>query len=556
MSANYLFHGTTLGITAGEVAGPFPPLCAAVSSRAMEKVPKSDQTVGGDFTDMIKRQELAETRLVKARDEHPLAYALMMAALSWEHVDGRGWRTPSTLCVQAGRLVAAGRVPAVSVEDTDAVASALTWATQEPALLECASEGCYRPVFAGPLPAGSQHWLGRHREAGVLTPLELVEKGDFKHYANPADLDAAEVSYQLAADSDDTDAAALASLRLAEITEERDRHDEAASRYAAVARLNHPVASPAAVMRLAEYAADGGDRDAARAWANQVLTSDDPLLQRQAWDLLASLAWLEDDQDAAVAAMRRAVGLAGLWHPPYTRRLAAMLVVCGDISGAADVHRTLLDHLLCRDTDPGDYVQLMAAAGRLDEAIAVLEEHVAQDGMFTGHLLLALVSAHASRENMPAAERALARVRAHPTAQLPEVSVKADVQEAALATAEGDDKRAARLYRSLTDSDDQLRRDLARPLLTAAGDHFAAGRKLCLIPGARPLLEFLSEAASPTTATWAAISLAHLALLEDRPNDVEAAVHLAARHLAPDEVSVLLRQLLRFAERDSETPPP
>jgi FimV-like protein len=520
----------------------------------MTEVPRPVPGAVDDFTDIFEfeRLDAAESRLIKARDEHPLAYALAMAALSWDRVKGRGWRTPSALCIQAGRLAAVGRVPAVSVEDVDAVASALAWATQEPAVLECDSQGRYRPGFVAALPVGSLHWLARHREAalsGVLTPLELVEKGDSAYYGTPMDLAAAEASYRLAAASDDAEAAALASLRLAELAEERDQPAEAADRYAAVAEQTHTVAWPTAALRLAQYSARDGDQSTARALAHQVIANGDPAVLQEAWNLLASLAWLEDDQDAAVAALRQAVETAGPWHPPYTRRLVRMLAACGDVSGAADACRTLLDDLLSHDTDPGDYVQLMAAAGRMDEAVAVLEEHAAQDGIFTGHILLALVTAHAARDDMAAAWQALARVRAHPTACLPDISVQADVREAALATADGDDERAAKLYRSLTDSDDMLRRDLARPLLIAAGDHIAAEQKICLIPGTRPLLEFLSEAASPATAAWAASSLAHLAVVEGRPHDMEAAVHLAARHLSIDEMTVLLARLRHRASR-------
>ncbi|MGH8571379.1 MAG: hypothetical protein ACREX8_02235, partial [Gammaproteobacteria bacterium] len=194
-------------------------------------------------------------------------------------------------------------------------------------------------------------------------------------------------------------------------------------------------------------------------------------------------------------------------------------------------------------------VQLMAAAGRVDEAVTVLEQYAAGGEPFTGDLLLALASAHAARDDLDATRQVLARVRAHWSAVLPHVSVRADVVEASVAAAEGDDERAAQLFRSLTDTDDAERRDLARPLLIAAGEHFAAEGKLCLIPGARPLLEYLSEAAAPDTAAWAATSLAHLATVEGRPDDAEAAVRLAARHLTPDEVTVLRAQLLHRADR-------
>ena len=80
-------------------------------------------------------------------------------------------------------------------------------------------------------------------------------------------------------------------------------------------------------------------------------------------------------------------------------------------------------------------------------------------------------------------------MRAHWSAVLPQVSVRAEVMEASVAAAAGDDERAAQLFRSLTDTDDAERRDLARPLLIAAGERYAADGKLCLIPGVRPLLE-------------------------------------------------------------------
>ncbi|MGH9216265.1 MAG: hypothetical protein ACRDZS_08415, partial [Acidimicrobiales bacterium] len=221
----------------------------------------------------------------------------------------------------------------------------------------------------------------------------------------------------------------------------------------------------------------------------------------------------------------------------------------GEPAGAAEVYRTLLDQPLLHGPDAGRYVQLMAAADRSDEAVAVLEQHAAGCGPFAGELLLALASAHAARDDLDACREVLARVRAHWSATLPQISVRADVMEASVAAADGDDERAAHLFRSLTDTDDAERRDLARPLLIAAGEHFAAAGKLCLIPGVRPLLEYLSEAAPPDTAAWAATSLAHLATVEDRPDDAEAAVRLAARHLSPDEVTVLRARLLERAGR-------
>jgi hypothetical protein len=508
-----------------------------------------------DDEDMARLAQLeaAMTRLVEARDGHPLAYSLAMAALSWEQVDSRGWREPLALRAQARRLMTVSRVPPASVDDADAVAAALAWATREPALLECDSQGRYRPSAMSDW--GMSHWLERHRaaaESGALTPLELVEKGDADHDGKPADLAAAEESYQLAVDSDDADAAALAALRLAELAEERGQPAEAARRYAEVAALRHPIASPSGVLWLARRAAADGDRPAARVLARQVVDSGDSARLPDAWALLAGLAWLDDDKDAAVATMRQAVETAGEWHGGYTRRLVAMLAATGDAAGAADACRSLLDEPGWAHASADDYVRLMSAAGRIEEAVAVLEEHAAADEFHTGQVLLALASAHGIREDLVAVRRALDRVRAHWSMLLPSMAVRADAAEASLAVAEGDDTRAAELYRSLTDSDDPERRDLARPLLIAAGEHFAAGGKPCLIPGLRPLLEYLSEAAPPATAVWAAGSLAHLATAEGRPDDADAAVGLAARHQSADEVAILRARLLCRAGRDRD----
>jgi tetratricopeptide (TPR) repeat protein len=527
----------------------------AVASRVVADMSRSVPEIVDDFTKLFERQDGAEVRLRQARDDQPLAWALVMAALSWDKVDRRRWRAPTVLCVQARRLMAVWGLPTESVDDAEGVGAALEWARQDPALMECDSQGRYRPVYGVGFPVGSRLWREHHGAAvasGVLTPLELVGKGDTDRSASPADLDAAEASYQLAVDGDDPDAAALASLRLAELAESRDQPAEAARRYADVAALRHPVASPPAVLWLARQAAQDGDRPTACVLAREVISSGDGPLLPEAWGLLGDLAWLEDDRDGAVAAMRLAVDTAGEWHWSYSRRLAEMLAACGDLAGAADAYRSLLDQPLLPGTDAGRYVQLMVAAGRVEEAVAVLEQHTADGEPFAGDLLLALASAHSARDDLEATRETLARVRAHWSAVLPQVSVRADVIEASVAAAEGDDERAAQLFRSLTDTDDAERRDLARPLLIAAGEQLAAAGKLCLIPGVRPLLEYLSEAAAPKTAAWAATSLAHLATVEGRPDDAEAAVRLAARHLNPDEVTVLRALLLHRAGRDRD----
>lgn len=524
----------------------------AVASRVVTDVsrPASDVSdIIEEFTRFVEHRDGADARLRQARDDQPLAWALVLAALSWDQVNRRGWRAPAVLCAQARRLMAAWEVPTESVDDADQVSTALEWAMRDPALLECDGQGSYRPVHGVGFAVGSQIWREHHDAAvvsGVLTPVDLVSKGDDDHYAKPADLDAAEVSYRLAVDSDDPDAAAVASWRLAELAESREQLAEAARRYADVAALEHPIASLPAVMWLARQAAQDGDRPSARALAHQVVNSGDERFLTEGWGLLGHLAWLDNDSDEAVVAMRLAVNTAGAWHRSYSQLLAEMLAACGDPSGAADACRRLLDQpLLPGDPTSGRYVQLMAAAGRLDEAAVVLERCAADEGLFGGDLLLALAAVHAARDDLDALRQVMARVRAHWSATLPQVSVRADVIEASVAIVDGDDERAAQLYRSLTDTDDAERRDLARPLLIAAGEQFAADGKFCLIPGARPLLEYLSEAAAPDTATWAAISLAHLATVEGRPDDAEAAVCLAARHLSPDEVTAA-RKLLRY----------
>ena len=107
-----------------------------------------------------------------------------------------------------------------------------------------------------------------------------------------------------------------------------------------------------------------------------------------------------------------------------------MLAAQGDVSGAADAYRTLLDLPLLHGSDAGQYAQLMASARRFDEAVEVLEQHAASDQVSAGDMLLALASVHAAREDVDAARQVLARVRAHWSASSPEVSVAADVMEA------------------------------------------------------------------------------------------------------------------------------
>ncbi|HKR48929.1 MAG TPA: tetratricopeptide repeat protein [Pseudonocardiaceae bacterium] len=216
------------------------------------------------------------------------------------------------------------------------------------------------------------------------------------------------MSYRLARDSDDPDAAALASLRLAGLAELRDQPAEAVRRYADVAALRHPVTSPPAVLWLARRAFQNGDRPAARALAHEVVDSGDGRLIPDAWGLLAILAWHDEDREGAVAAMRLAVDTAGQWHWSFSRSLGEMLAACGDPAGAADAYRELLNQPLLTGADADRYVQLMAIAGRVDEAAAVLERHAADGEPLTGDLLLALASAHAARDDLEATRETLA----------------------------------------------------------------------------------------------------------------------------------------------------
>ncbi|MGH3683778.1 MAG: hypothetical protein ACRDRE_13750 [Pseudonocardiaceae bacterium] len=59
-----------------------------------------------EITKVLEGCDGAEGRLRQARDDQPLAWALVMAALSWDTVDHRGWRAPVVLCAQARRLMA------------------------------------------------------------------------------------------------------------------------------------------------------------------------------------------------------------------------------------------------------------------------------------------------------------------------------------------------------------------------------------------------------------------------------------------------------------------
>lgn len=94
-------------------------------------------------------RQVAEARLGQARDNQPLAYALVMAALSWDQVDQRGWRSPAVLCAQTRRLMAVWGIPTESVGDVDRVGAALEWVMQDPALVECDGQGSYRCVWGG-----------------------------------------------------------------------------------------------------------------------------------------------------------------------------------------------------------------------------------------------------------------------------------------------------------------------------------------------------------------------------------------------------------------------
>jgi hypothetical protein len=77
----------------------------------MADVSKSVPEMVDEFTALFELQDGAEVRLTQARDSQPLAWALVMAALSWDQVDRRGWRAPAILGAQARRLIALWGVP-------------------------------------------------------------------------------------------------------------------------------------------------------------------------------------------------------------------------------------------------------------------------------------------------------------------------------------------------------------------------------------------------------------------------------------------------------------
>jgi hypothetical protein len=83
----------------------------AVPSRVVADVSEPVPDGIDDFLTLFERRDSADARLRQARDDQPLAWALVMAALSWEQLDRRGWRAPAVLCAQARRLIAAWGSP-------------------------------------------------------------------------------------------------------------------------------------------------------------------------------------------------------------------------------------------------------------------------------------------------------------------------------------------------------------------------------------------------------------------------------------------------------------
>ncbi|MGH3818802.1 MAG: hypothetical protein ACRDRE_13790, partial [Pseudonocardiaceae bacterium] len=104
----------------------------AVASRVVADISRSVPDFLDEITKVLEGCDDADVRLRQARDDRPLAWALVMAALSWDAVDHRGWRAPVVLCAQARRLMAGWGVATELVDDADRVGPALEWAMQDP----------------------------------------------------------------------------------------------------------------------------------------------------------------------------------------------------------------------------------------------------------------------------------------------------------------------------------------------------------------------------------------------------------------------------------------
>ncbi|SNY72845.1 tetratricopeptide repeat protein [Paractinoplanes atraurantiacus] len=460
----------------------------------------------------------AEMRLRTAEHDQPVLHALCMALQAWDHVDRRDWRTRQQIVAAARQMAAAGTVPNVEITDA-AVGEALAAAAAEPMLIETDGHGRYRSaatdpefdVFGVGLSAYLDTMRARAGEPRRLSPLEAVHAGNEHHWHEPADLDAAQACYQRAVDSGDPDAAAFGQAGLATLAETRGHLDEAAERHHAVFEQGHPPVAARSGQWLAARAYDAGDHQTAQEITDRLIAGDpDDGVLTDAWSLRSVIAWSTGRHPEAVTAMRTAIEHAGPLAHRLWERLARMHATMGDFSAAADAQAHVIASAFQGDDAVGVYLQLMQAADRLGEAPAILTG-LAEDTtiVHSGRLRVGVASAYALLGDDAAAHTALDAARAHWSAHTPDVAARIDLLAALLAVAERDDEHAAQLLSSLVDGDDE-RRKIARPLLLAAGDSFAALNRPAAFEGARPLLEFVRDNGSPQAAGWAESQLAVL----------------------------------------------
>lgn len=460
----------------------------------------------------------AEMRLRAAVTEQPVLYALVMALQAWDHVDRRDWRTRQQVVTAARHMVAAGTVGRAELTD-DAVEAALAAAVTDPALIEADGSGRYRSATTSPefdvFGVGLSRYLDTMRafkdDPQRLSPLEAVNAGNEHHQHKPADLDAAQACYQRAIDSADPDAVAFGAYAMATLAETRELPDEAVERHRRVFALAHPGVSPRSGLWLAQRAYDAGDHAAARAITDQLIDGNAGQgVLTDAWSLRSVMHWAAGEQQQAVTAMRTAIEHAGLLADRLWERLARMHAALGDFPAAVAAQEHVLVSSFAGEEAVGVYLQLMHAAGSLDQAPQTLQRLADADTVHTGRLRAGVASAYAMLGDEEGARAAVAAARAHWSARMPEVAARLDLMDAMLAITARDDDRAAHLFRALIADGDEQRQKTARPLLLTAGDSLAAQDWFAAFEGARPLLEFLRENGSPQSASWAVTQLAQL----------------------------------------------
>jgi hypothetical protein len=464
--------------------------------------------------------EPGEARLRAVEQDQPAVYALCMALQAWDHVDRRDWRTRVEVVTAARHMVTAGTVPPAELTDTAAEA-ALTAAATDPKLIEDDGAGRYRSACGNPdfefdmFGVGLTRYLdtmrARSGDPQRLSPLEAVNAGNEHHWHEPADLDAAQACYQRAIDSGDPDGLAFGEAGMAALAETRGLPEEAEHWHRRVFDLGHPTVSPRSGLWLAQRAYDAGDHPVAGALVEQLVDGGAESVLADAWGLRSVLHWAAGEQQPALQAMCTAIEHAGPMAHRLQERLARMHAALGDFPAAIATQEQVLVSTFQSEDAVGVYLQMMQAAGRLDEAPETLQRLAAGGGgLHAGRLLAGVASAYSMVGNEPAAHAAVAVAREHWTSNTPDVTARLDLVEALLAVAAQDDERAARLLRSLTtDGDEQLRK-VARPLLLATGESAAAQDKPAAFEGIRPLLLFVRDNGSPRSVDWAATQLAQL----------------------------------------------